>query len=221
MVDRINLIMQAKNLTARQFAEQIGVQPSNMSHILSGRNRPSLDFVMKVVNRYPEIDIRWLTLGVGEMLAPSYSVPLSQQSTATGQTPSVPVSEAPVAAVSPMPDVRPEVNPRRNPEPDLFSQNSEDDNMFYHDDMPLTSPTQSSAPVESPLPVDDVPTTVESESISETAPESDAPATQPYENRIEETPTHVVPKNRSLDKKRILKVVILYSDHTFSEYYPE
>ena len=57
MIDRINLILKAKNLTSRQFAEEIGIQPSGMSHILSGRNRPSLDFVMKVVTRYPEIDI--------------------------------------------------------------------------------------------------------------------------------------------------------------------
>ena len=48
MINRINLILQAKNITAKQFAEEIGIQPSGMSHILSGRNngirdsRPSL-----------------------------------------------------------------------------------------------------------------------------------------------------------------------------------
>ena len=74
MVDRINLILKAKNLTSRQFAEEIGIQPSGMSHILSGRNRPSLDFVMKVVSRYPEIDIKWLTLGEGEMYSSNVPV---------------------------------------------------------------------------------------------------------------------------------------------------
>ena len=48
MVERINLLLKAKNITARQFAEEIGIQPSGMSHIMSGRNNPSLDFVMKV-----------------------------------------------------------------------------------------------------------------------------------------------------------------------------
>lgn len=67
MIDRINLILKTKNLTAKQFAEEIGVQPSGMSHILSGRNNPSLDFVMKVMKRYPEIDINWLMNGKGEM----------------------------------------------------------------------------------------------------------------------------------------------------------
>ena len=67
MINRINLILKAKNITARQFAEEIGIQPSGMSHILSGRNNPSLDFVSKVIRRYPEIDSNWLLLGRGEM----------------------------------------------------------------------------------------------------------------------------------------------------------
>lgn len=67
MVNRINLLLKAKNLTAKQFADEIGIQPSGMSHILSGRNNPSLDFVTKVIKRYPEIDIRWLMFGIGEM----------------------------------------------------------------------------------------------------------------------------------------------------------
>lgn len=67
MINRINLILRAKNITARQFAEEIGIQPSGMSHILGGRNNPSLDFVAKVLRRYPEIDANWLLLGKGEM----------------------------------------------------------------------------------------------------------------------------------------------------------
>ncbi len=65
------MILRAKNLTARQFAEEIGIQPSGMSHILSGRNNPSLEFVTKVIRRYPEIDANWLLLGKGEMFSGS------------------------------------------------------------------------------------------------------------------------------------------------------
>lgn len=68
MIDRINLILKAKNITARQFAEEIGIQPSGMSHILGGRNNPSLDFVTKVIRRYPEIDANWLLMGRGSMI---------------------------------------------------------------------------------------------------------------------------------------------------------
>lgn len=67
MINRINLILRAKNITAKQFAEEIGIQPSGMSHIMSGRNNPSLEFVNKVIRRYPEIDANWLLLGKGEM----------------------------------------------------------------------------------------------------------------------------------------------------------
>ena len=67
MINRINLILRAKNITAKQFAEEIGIQPSGMSHIMSGRNNPSLEFVSKVIRRYPEIDANWLLLGKGEM----------------------------------------------------------------------------------------------------------------------------------------------------------
>ncbi len=75
MIDRINLVLKAKNISARQFAEEIGIQPSGMSHIMSGRNKPSLEFVAKVIRRYPEIDANWLLMGRGEMYT-SASQPL-------------------------------------------------------------------------------------------------------------------------------------------------
>ena len=65
MIERIKLILQAKNISVAQFAEDINVQRSGMSHILSGRNRPSLDFVIKVLKCYPEINPSWLILGEG------------------------------------------------------------------------------------------------------------------------------------------------------------
>lgn len=75
MINRINLILRAKNITARQFAEEIGIQPSGMSHIMGGRNNPSLDFVAKVLRRYPEIDANWLILGRGEMYSSGTALP--------------------------------------------------------------------------------------------------------------------------------------------------
>ncbi|HCQ29606.1 MAG TPA: transcriptional regulator, partial [Flavobacteriales bacterium] len=51
------------NLSASAFADEIGVQRSSVSHILSGRNKPSLDFVIKVLNRFPNVSSDWLLLG--------------------------------------------------------------------------------------------------------------------------------------------------------------
>lgn len=74
MVSRIEAILTAKDLTQTQFAASINIQRSTLSHILSGRNKPSLDFVLKVVEAFPEINIEWLTLGIGEMYKAGYEV---------------------------------------------------------------------------------------------------------------------------------------------------
>jgi transcriptional regulator with XRE-family HTH domain len=65
--DRIFLIVKTKDLTSAEFAETIGVQPSNISHIMSGRNKPSLDLVMKILKRFPELRSDWLLNGQGSM----------------------------------------------------------------------------------------------------------------------------------------------------------
>lgn len=67
MVNRIKNLISVKNLSASQFADNLGVQRSNISHILSGRNKPSLDFILKLNEIYPEISLEWLILGKGDM----------------------------------------------------------------------------------------------------------------------------------------------------------
>jgi transcriptional regulator with XRE-family HTH domain len=69
MKQRIEQIMRHYNLTAAQFATEIGIQRSALSHIMSGRNKPSLDFVLKVKHRYSEINTDWLLLGKGKIIA--------------------------------------------------------------------------------------------------------------------------------------------------------
>jgi len=68
MVNRIQKLIDKQKLTATQFANEIGVQRSAVSHLLSGRNKPSLDFVLKIKNRFPEINLEWLLLGSGKMI---------------------------------------------------------------------------------------------------------------------------------------------------------
>jgi len=64
--ERIQIIIDLKGIQPSKFADEIGVQRSSMSHIIAGRNKPSLDFLQKVVQRYPEININWLLSGIGE-----------------------------------------------------------------------------------------------------------------------------------------------------------
>jgi transcriptional regulator with XRE-family HTH domain len=62
---RLNLIMDHYKLSASSFAEKIQVQRSSISHILSGRNKPSLEFVMKIVKEFDEVELYWLLNGKG------------------------------------------------------------------------------------------------------------------------------------------------------------
>jgi transcriptional regulator with XRE-family HTH domain len=68
MKERIEAIIQHERLTPSQFADSIGVQRSGVSHILSGRNKPSLDFLNKLLSRFPHISGDWLITGKGNMI---------------------------------------------------------------------------------------------------------------------------------------------------------
>lgn len=68
MKDRLLQIMNKLGLSATKFADEIEVQRSGISHILSGRNQPSYDFLVKIMTRFPDINSEWLILGKGVML---------------------------------------------------------------------------------------------------------------------------------------------------------
>ncbi|MEC7414914.1 MAG: helix-turn-helix transcriptional regulator [Bacteroidota bacterium] len=59
-ISRLNEIMVNNNLNSATFAEQIGVQRSSVSHVMSKRNKPSLDFILKIVNSFEEVTLDWL-----------------------------------------------------------------------------------------------------------------------------------------------------------------
>ena len=72
--DRLKMIMEHNQLSASAFADRIQVQRSSISHLLSGRNKPSLDFVMKVVKEFEEVELYWLLNGKGTYPASSQPV---------------------------------------------------------------------------------------------------------------------------------------------------
>ena len=65
-INRLQEVMDYYGESASSFAEKIGVQRSSISHILSSRNKPSLDFVLKILSAFPEVDLYWLFNGKGE-----------------------------------------------------------------------------------------------------------------------------------------------------------
>ena len=79
---RLLEILETNNLSASQFAEKIGVQRSSVSHILSGRNKPSLDFIIKTSSVFTDVSLNWLIHGkkFDEPIIPKkISPPLTEQ----------------------------------------------------------------------------------------------------------------------------------------------
>ncbi|MBQ9864962.1 MAG: helix-turn-helix transcriptional regulator [Bacteroidales bacterium] len=208
MIERINLLLKAKNITARQFAEEIGIQPSGMSHIMSGRNNPSLDFVMKVIKRWPEVNINWLMLGKGEMYG---GVPLSVSPEEPHHSETLPPSSS-------------------NEQFDLFSQPEVKphkpvvdaaENRDYV--VPGSSSNNMSIPTPSPIPREQtnvVPASSTNESVSSHAV-AESEKGQPFENRLNDPSLGIPPIKPNVNAKKIVKIIVFYEDHSFSEYSPE
>ncbi|AWA30868.1 transcriptional regulator [Flavobacterium magnum] len=68
-IKRLELLMKHYSLSASSFADRIGVQRSGISHLLSGRNKPSLDFILKLEEEFPEVSLYWLLKGTGSLLS--------------------------------------------------------------------------------------------------------------------------------------------------------
>lgn len=64
-IKRVEIILDYYSLNASSFADKIGVQRSSMSHLLSGRNKPSLDFILKIIDIFPDVDLYWILNGKG------------------------------------------------------------------------------------------------------------------------------------------------------------
>ena len=75
MKDRLSKIISAEGLTPSTLADEIGVQRSGISHILSGRNYPSFDFMQKLLERFPKLNIEWLISGKGSMYKSNETIP--------------------------------------------------------------------------------------------------------------------------------------------------
>lgn len=61
--ERIQMILKMHNLTSAAFADKIGVQRSSVSHVISGRNKPGLDFLEKILLHFPRVNAQWLITG--------------------------------------------------------------------------------------------------------------------------------------------------------------
>lgn len=74
-IKNLETILDYYQLSASAFADKIGVQRSSLSHLLSGRNKPSLDFVLKIIDVFPEVDFYWFMKNEGTF--PKSNTPIS------------------------------------------------------------------------------------------------------------------------------------------------
>ncbi|MGQ2985123.1 helix-turn-helix domain-containing protein [Flavobacterium sp.] len=96
-IKRLEAILDYYSLTASLFADKLGIQRSGLSHLMSGRNKPSLDLVMKITENFSEVDLYWLLNGTGsfpkkmtseseppQSLSPAPVVPIETKGTILG-----------------------------------------------------------------------------------------------------------------------------------------
>lgn len=94
-IKRLEELMEQQQLNAAAFAEKIGVQRSSVSHVLSKRNRPSLDFILKIEAQFEEVSFDWLLLGKSKPSLHSPSLSVSEINLAADLEPTQTPAETP------------------------------------------------------------------------------------------------------------------------------
>ena len=102
---RLQKILDYYGISATAFSEEIEVNRSTISHLLSGRNKPSLEFIMKVISHYPEVELYWLLNGKGSFpaVSPEAEIRPGEAQKNTGAEPILKASEEKLEETPPLP----------------------------------------------------------------------------------------------------------------------
>ncbi len=87
-IKRLEFLLEYYALSASGFADKIGVQRSSLSHLLSGRNKPSLEFILKINEVFPEVDLYWILIGKGNFPVSNSELKISSEFPLLTPTPS-------------------------------------------------------------------------------------------------------------------------------------
>ena len=117
IASRLAKFIKVKKLSANELSKIIEIQRSTLSHILNGRNKPSLDLIERLSKGFNDLNIEWLILGVGEMLKSEANPTLNLENTVT----STPTKDIETPALNPV-DLK-EIDPLANIE--LETNNSQ------------------------------------------------------------------------------------------------
>ncbi len=210
MNDRIALVIKAKNISPSQLADELDVQRSGVSHILNNRNKPSLEFIQKLLKSYPEISTEWLLFGEGPMMKPF----LGEQA-----------QFAPVQGIDQKPTT---------PKPiimDLFADDDTDVDpeareMDESEEQKLSEVSDKQAVEAQNRVLESSPEIVSDKNLptSEIEKQQNRDVLRP-KDEIADNSRKIMDENKkpviSRDNRQVEKVILFYSDKTFSVYNPE
>ena len=206
---RFQTILDLENLSPAQLADRLGVQRSGISHILSGRNKPSFELLQRVVQSFPEISAEWLITGNGKPLkeqnqaAASGAASGAASSAASGAASSATSSAANSRSSGTTPSTTPSISPSTT----SGSNNSSTSGTISGATPPFEGLFNSSeAATEPQIPAQ----TSDIEGI-----EDEISDFQPLQSSIFD----VNPAN-DREKRALKRVILIYNDNTFEELLP-
>lgn len=242
IVERVIVLMEQYGLSASAFADKIDVQRSSMSHLVSGRNKPSLDFIQKVLNNFSDINPTWLIMGTGPMkqldlfdikgdVAPVEPIPAENFRT------DAPTAEQTVIKQSFQAIEAPQEAPKvvyaqaaptytHTPEPNVAQPQ-----VVYKEEPVIAAPVYI-APAPAPAPVQHVVAPAPVQHIAAPSPSIQEPAAQITSPPTTQAPSaeisaaKVVQDTIQSEKsapndKKVVKIVFFYSDNTFETFNPQ
>lgn len=194
---RFQTILDLENLSPAQLADRLGVQRSGISHILSGRNKPSFELLQRVVQSFPEISAEWLITGNGKPLKEQ------NQAAASGAASSATSSAANSRSSGTTPSTTPSISPSTT----SGSNNSSTSGTISGTTPPFEGLFNSSeAATEPQIPAQ----TSDIEGI-----EDEISDFQPLQSSIFDAN----PAN-DREKRALKRVILIYNDNTFEELLP-
>ncbi|MBJ6109526.1 helix-turn-helix domain-containing protein [Hymenobacter sp. BT523] len=211
MVERIRTLLEARQLTPTQFADAIGVARPIVSHILSGRNKPSLEVVQRILAAMPDLSMPWLLNGTGPMLAVGASEAASPPAAALAQPSSPPV-------LAPAPATPPE--PRKAVQQEPVTEAAS----LPKPETQPSRPRQAPKPATSaPLPKRFAPKLKATPAPVASAPNEPAPVASPagLTKPPQATGPDMAAQLLANSEKPIRRIVIFYRDGSFADYQPE
>lgn len=214
MIDRIRQTIEYSQLSASAFADTIGISRSGLTHLLTGRNQPSLDVARKILAKYPEISTEWLIMGMGEMLRPEEANGLPENPSTDALTePSVehPSENSKFGAQHDLfGDFDNTDDSERDVEANLAVDEAEDELEFTEDEKDTSASaieTLNPAPVEESV----TPASVPAAPSRPRKPASEARIVPARRERHANAPAPA-------QGKKLQKIVFFYDDHSFEVY---